>query len=145
MAAQAWKFYTAGKKAIANGSATLSNANAYFRLMLVTSASNFATAALVAKGSLTNECAEIAGSYSSSGKALASVVWTNSSTGVKFDAADLVWTASATAIANIKGAVIFHSGGSLVCYASLTSSQFTLAKSNTLTIQFATAGIFTLN
>ena len=150
MAAQAWKLYNKAKKNLGAGSFALVNAMSTLKLMLVTSASNFATATLEHKGSLSGEVASGYG-YSTSGKALGAVVWTaGASAGqYKLDASDLIWTATGGAVQNIKGAVIFQSGASagalhLVCYASLTSSQFTLAQGNTLTIQFASGGIFTL-
>lgn len=147
MAAQAWKLYNRAKRNI--GAAAI-NLTGSFRISLVTSASNFATATLAGFASLTNEIADGNG-YSTSGKALASDTWTaGASAGtIRFDAADPVWTATGGNIANIKGAVVWQSGASagarlLLCYASLTSTQFTLSSGNTLTIQFAATGIFNM-
>jgi hypothetical protein len=149
MAAQAWKVYNLAKKKIGNG--TLSLASTTFRLALVQSSSNFATYTLGTWGSITNEVASVANSYSSSGRALDAEVWTvgASAKQYKFDANDVVFTASGADITNIKGAVIWLEGASaaarhLLCFASLTSTQFTLASGNTLTIQMNTAGIITL-
>jgi hypothetical protein len=101
-------------------------------------------------GSLTNEIADGNG-YSTTGKSLTGEVWTvgASAQQYKWDADDVIWTGTGGAIANIKGAVIWLSGASangrlLVAFASLTSSQFTLASGNTLTVQFNSAGIATL-
>jgi hypothetical protein len=119
-------------------------------MTLHTSASNFATKTLGVYGSLTSEVTEANG-YSSSGKALTSEVWTvgASAQQYKFDCDDVVWTGTGGAINNIKGAVIWLSGASaggrhLLCFASLTSSQFNLASGNTLTLQVNSAGVFTL-
>lgn len=148
MAAQSWKFYNLAKKKIGNG--TISLASTVMRMSLVTSASNFATRTLGTFQSLTNEIADGNG-YSTSGKALTGEVWTvgASAQQYKWDADDVVWTGTGGAIANIKGAVIWVSGASagarhLVAFASLTSTQFTLASGNTLTIQMNSAGIATL-
>lgn len=148
MAAQAWRVYNKAIKKIGNGGINLPGA---VRMALVTSASNFATLTLSLLGSLTNQLTEANG-YSSSGKALASETWTvGASAGVyALDAADPIWTATGGAIANIKGAVLFMSGASaglchLLALASLTSTQFTLASGNTLTIQFNSSGIFTIS
>lgn len=148
MAAQAWKIYNKAKKKIGNG--TLSLAATVFRISLVTSASNFATLTLSTFASLTNEIADGNG-YSTSGKALTSEVWTvgASAKQYKFDCDDPVWTGTGGTIANIKGAVIWISGASanarhLLACASLTSSQFTLGSGNTLTIQMAATGVFTV-
>lgn len=148
MAAQAFKIYNLAKKKI--GNTTLNLASTAFRITLHTSASNAATLTLGVYGSLTGEVTEANG-YSSSGKALANEVWTvgASAKQYKFDADDVIWTATGGAINNIKFCDIWISGASagarhLLCNASLTSSQFNLASGNTLTLQFASAGVFTL-
>ena len=148
MAAQAWKVYNKAKKSI--GNATLNLAGTVWRISLVTSASNFATFTISTFASLTNEIADGNG-YSTSGKALTSEVWTvgASAKQYKFDTDDVIWTATGGTIANIKGAVIWQSGASalarkLLCFASLTSTQFTLSTNNTLTIQMNASGILTL-
>lgn len=148
MAAQAWQLYNKAKKKIGNGSINL--AATVFRMSLVTSASNFATLTLSTFSQLTNEIADGNG-YSTSGKALAGETWTvgASAKQYRFDCDDVVWTATGGAINNIKGAVIWISGASagarhLLCFASLTSSQFNLATGNTLTVQINSSGVFTL-
>jgi|SRR4051812_1334801 hypothetical protein len=148
MAAQAWKVYNKAKKSI--GNSTLNLAATVFRMSLVTSASNFATFTISTFASLTNEIADGNG-YSTSGKTLTSEVWTvgASAKQYKFDVDDVIWTATGGAIANIKGAVIWISGASalarkLLCFASLTSTQFTLAQNNTLTVQINASGVLTL-
>lgn len=148
MAAQAFKLYNRAKRKI--GAASLSLAATVFRLSLVTSASNFATATLSTFSQLTGEIADGNG-YSTSGKALANETYTaGASAGqMRFDADDVIFTATGGNIANIKGAVVWLSAASvngrhLLGYMSLTSSQFTLSIGNTLTVQFNSAGIFTL-
>lgn len=148
MAAQAWKVYNLAKKKI--GNSTLSLASTVYRITLHTSASNAATLTLGTFQSLTSEVTEGNG-YSSSGKALTSEVWTvgASAKQYKYDVDDVVWTATGGTIPNIKFAVIWISGASanarhLLAVASLTSSQFTLATSNTLTLQMASTGVLTL-
>lgn len=148
MAAQAWKVYNLSKKKIGNGSISL--ASTAYRMTLHTSASNAATLTLGVYNSVTNEVTEANG-YSSSGKALTSEVWTvgASAKQYKFDVGDVLWTATGGTIPNIKFAVIYLSAAAsanrhLLCNASLTSTQFTLSTSNTLTIQLASTGVFTL-
>lgn len=146
MAAQKWTLYNKAIRKIGAGTMIMGNA---LRMALVTSASNFATKTLSLLGSLTNQVTESNG-YSSSGKALASEGWiVGVSAGqYKLSAANPIWTATGGAIANLKAAVLFMSGASaglchLLAYASLTSTQFTLASGNTLTVQFNASGIFT--
>lgn len=148
MAAQAWTLYNLAKKKI--GNATLNLSSTAFRLTLHTSASNAATLTLGTFASLTSEVTEANG-YSSSGKALTSEVWTvgASAKSYKFDVDDVVFTGTGGTIPNIKFAVIWISGASanarhLLCRASLTSSQFTLASGNTLTLQMNSLGVFTM-
>jgi hypothetical protein len=148
MAAGAWTVYNLAKKKI--GNASLSLASTVFRLTLHTSASNANTATLGVYNSVTNEVAEGNG-YSSSGKALVNEVWTvGASAGqYKFDADDVIFTATGGTIPNIKFAVIALSAAAsanrhLLCRSQLTSSQFTLASGNTLTIAMNAAGILTL-
>ncbi len=146
MAAGAWTVYNEAKKYIGNGTLKLDTAK---RITLHTSASNAATATLSIYSELTNEVSEATG-YSSSGKALATIAWTvgASAGSYKFDADDVVWTGTGGSIANIKYAVISNvsggSAGKLLCRSALTSTQFTLASGNTLTLQMAQAGILTL-
>jgi len=145
MAAQAWKLYNNAIKKIGNNTINLGTGS--FRIALFTSASNFATNAMSLLTSVTNQVTSGNG-YSSSGKTLAGEAWTvgASARQYKFDATDPLWTATGGNIANIKGAVIYASGATphVLAYASLTSTQFTLASGNTLTLQFNAAGIFTV-
>jgi hypothetical protein len=148
MAAQPWKVYNLAKKKIGNTSLNL--ASTAFRITLHTSASNAATLTLGVYNSVTGEVTEANG-YSSSGKPCTNEVWTvgASAKQYKFDADDLTWTGTGGAIANIKFAVLWISAAStvnrhLLAFCSLTSSQFTLAQNNTLTIQMAAGGILNL-
>lgn len=149
MAAQPWKVYNLAKKKIGNN--TLSLASTVFRITLHTSASNAATKTLGVYASLTNEVASGFG-YSTSGKAMTNEVWTVGAASAgqyKFDADDVTWTGTGGAIPNIKFAVLWLSAAAtanrhLLAFCSLTSSQFTLAQNNTLTIQMASNGILNL-
>jgi hypothetical protein len=118
---------------------------------LYTSASNAATATLSRHSEVTNEVTEGNG-YSSSGKALTGVTWTAgaSASEMRLDCTALIWTATGGNIANIKYAVIFIEGASanarkLLCYSTLSTSQFTVTTGNTLTITPSANGIFELN
>lgn len=146
MAAQAFKLYNRAIRKLGAGTIILPGA---VRIALVGSAGNFATKTLSLFGSITDQVTSGNG-YSSSGKALASEVWTAGASGgqIKFDAADPIWTATGGAINSIKACVLFMSGTSaglcqMLCYASLTSSAFNLSSGNTLTIQFNASGVFT--
>ena len=146
MAAQAFKLYNRAIHKLGTGTIVLPGA---VRIALVGSAGNFATRTLSLMGAITDQVTEGNG-YSSSGKALASEVWTaGASAGqIKFDAADPVWTATGGAINSIKGVCLVMSGASaglchMLAYASLTSTAFNLSSGNTLTLQFNSLGCFT--
>lgn len=148
MAATAWTFYNRAKKKIGNGTIVLDSG--IFKMQLHTSASNASTRTLSIASSVTNELA-VAGGYADGGKTIAGVVWTiaGDPASVKYDATDLVFTASGANLSNVKFAVIHNSvgavtSGHLLCWSRLSTSQFSVTSGNTLTIQFAAAGIFTL-
>lgn len=148
MAAGAWTVYNLAKKKIGNG--TLSLASTAYRITLHTSASNAATATLGVYNSVTSEVTSGNG-YSSSGKAMTGEVWTvgASAGSYKFDTDDVVWTGTGGSIANIKHAVIWISAAAsanrhLLCRSQLTTSQFTLASGNTLTLSMNASGLITL-
>lgn len=147
MAAGAWKVTNKAKKKICNG--TMSLAGAY-RIGLVKTL-GAAPLAVSLYGSFT-EVASQAG-YVPLGKSLSAEAWTGADGAgdvtMKFDASNVVWTATTSAITSIKGAVVFTSGGSagarhVLCYSTLTSTAFDLAVGNTLTIQMAATGLFEL-
>jgi hypothetical protein len=147
MAAGAWAVYNEAKKYIGNGTLKLNTAK---RITLHTSASNANTATVSIYSELTNEVTEANG-YSSSGKALANIVWTVGATAgqYKFDADDVIWTGTGGSISNIKFAVISNTSGGasglLLCRSQLSSAQFTLSSGNTLTLQMNASGILTLS
>jgi hypothetical protein len=83
---------------------------------------------------------------------LAGVTWTGQNSANDpvrvWDCNDMTFTASGQSISGIRFAVIWQStsagGGPLIAYASLSSSAFDIDTSNTLTIQIANGGVFTL-
>jgi hypothetical protein len=147
MAAQAWKVYNLAKKKI--GNTTINLAATTYRMALHTSASNAATLTLGVYGaSITNEVATGNG-YTAGGKTLTSERWTVGASvkAYMFDVGDIIWTGTGGTIPNIKFADIYVSAAAtankhLLCVASLTSNQFTLASGNTLTLQINSLGVF---
>ncbi len=150
MAAGAWKVFNRAKKFIGNG--TLSLSATTFRMCLATSASNLKTSAsaksLINRTSLTGQVTSTLG-CPLLGKAITGEVWTGTAT-MKFDTSDVIFTATTSAIANIKYAVIFLTGASagaqkLLCYSTLTATPIpSLAIDSTLTVQMASGGVLTL-
>ena len=152
MAATAWQLYNSAKSNIGNGTITLGAG--VFKMALAKASSNASTFTLIAFGSLTNEVAAAAG-YVAGGRNLvpATGKWIQglSAKQQKFTMSSigLAFTASGASIVDIKYAVIRNSvssaaSGKLLCWCKLSTSQFTVASPNTLTVLPATTGIFTL-
>jgi hypothetical protein len=147
MAATAWQLYNSGKRYIGNGTIELGVGN--FKMALLQSTSNTSTFTLSTFASLTNEIAATGG-YVSGGKVLvpATGQWTvgASAKQMKFTYSTIgvTFTASGAPLTNVKYAVIYQSGGKLLCFCQLSSAQFTVASPNTLTVLPAATGVFTL-
>lgn len=143
MAASAFQIYNEAKKYIGNGTIQLGIST--LKMKLANSASNASTFTLSTFASITGEISATGG-YVAGGRALASVVWTIGASAKQYmlDAADLVFTASGAALTNVKFAIIGISGGKCLCWSKLSTSQFTVTTGNTMTVQFAAAGILTL-
>ena len=151
MAATAWQLYNSAKSHIGNGTITLGAG--VFKMVLAKAASNASTFTLSVYGSLTNEVAA-AGGYVTGGRNLvpATAQWVQGASAKQqkftMSSIGLAFTASGASIVDIKYAIIRNSTGStagkLLCWCQLSSSNFTVASPNTLTVLPATTGIFTL-
>jgi hypothetical protein len=153
MAATAWSFFNQGKQKIADTGGIVLDAGIP-KLSLHTSAAELNTSGSARVLSILSQVGgEIAaqGGYAAGGRTLSNVTWSGNGDpmSVRWDATDLIFTASGANLSNIKFAVIHFSAGAatsgdLLCWSRLSASQFSVTSGNTLTIQFAAAGIFTL-
>lgn len=144
MAASAWQFYNTFREKLGQGGIDLSGTN--FLMALCKSDSNFATDTLSAYSQLLNEVSNQNG-YATGGESISAEAWAvGASAGqYKFDSTAVVWTASGGSITSVKGAVIYQSGGALVCWSTLTTTGvITVTDTNTLTVTPNASGIFTL-
>jgi len=152
MAASAWTLYNYAKRYIGNG--TIKLGTGVFKMLLATSASNATTLTISTYSQITGEIAQTGG-YITGGRNLvpSTAQWTvgASASQMKFTMSTigLTFTASGAALTNIRYAVLRNSGSTaalskLLCFAALTTGQFTLNSPNTLTILPAATGIFTL-
>ncbi|HET7128935.1 MAG TPA: hypothetical protein VFJ93_07665 [Gaiellaceae bacterium] len=137
MTAGSWTFTNASKKFLVDGTFDLDSDT--FKMALFQSTSNIGSASTTYAG-LTNEVASANG-YTTGGKTLTMSV-TGTST-VTVDCDDQTWTASGGSI-TARFAVIYESGGNVLCYCLLdsTPADVTATNGNTLTVQVA--NIFTL-
>ena len=148
MAASAWAFWNESKHRIANGDISLSAGP--FRLALYMSAASGSinTIALTIQSEIGNEVS--GGTYNAGGLTLSGVTWgAGTSAGQqKFDHTDPVFTASGSAMSNVRFGVIVKSlaatSGYLLVWSALSTAQFDLTTGNTLTVQIAATGVFTL-
>lgn len=139
MAAGAWTFTNASKKALADGTFDLDTDS--FKLALFLSTSNIGAASTTYAG-VTNEHSNANG-YTTGGKAL--TLSLTGTTTVTSDVDDQVWTASGGSIV-ARFAVIYEVGGDVLCYCLLDSApaDVTATDGNTLTVQIHASGVFTL-
>lgn len=161
MAAQAWKIYGIAKRKLGNNTAGIRLDSGIFKMSLHRSA---ATAnitdltGITTFGSILNEISSRGGyptSGSTGGNSLppAAGQWTQGASNEQmkwtYTTAGIVFTASNSDLINIKFACIHYSSGAVnsgfpLCYASLSSAQFTISSPNTLTVLPAATGVFTL-
>ena len=148
MAATAWAFWDRAKHRICNGDINLSAGP--FRLALYSSAASGSinTDSVTIQSEIGSECS--GGNYQAGGLTLSGITWTaGASAGQQaFDCSDPVFTASGSAISNVRFGVIVRSigaaSGYLLCWSALSTSQFDVTTGNTLTVQMNANGIFTL-
>ena len=147
MAATAWQIYNKAKQNLGNGTIKLGVDN--FKMFLTRTTSNVSTLTLSTFASVTGEISATGG-YTAGGRALVPAVgqWVVGSAANKFkftiSTVGLAFTASGASLTNIRNAGIQNAAWKLLCYCQLSSSQFTVASPNTLTVLPATTGIFTL-
>ena len=147
MAATAWAFYNSFREKLGEGDFDLSGTGVNFTMSLHTSAAsaNATNAVLSTYASIANEVANGNG-YTTGGKSGSGRTWAaGASAGVfRFDSTAVVWTATGGDVDSVKFAIIYQSGGKLVCYSKLSTSQFNLTQDNTLTVTPSANGIFEL-
>ena len=148
MAASAWTVFDSAKHKLGNGDIDLSSD--LFRLSLHQTA---ASANLVGDITIFTSVGSKSsgGGHNVEGITLAGVTWAagTSAGQQKFDCTDPIITASASVLSAVRYAVIRSSAGAvtsglLLCYAALSTAEFNVTTGNTLTIQMAGTGIFTL-
>lgn len=141
MAAGNWTFTDASRKGLLDGTFDLDSDTFFMALFLSTS--NISTSSTTYAG-LSNEHANANG-YTTGGQSMGTLDLTGTTTITADDAADRVWTASGGSIV-ARFAVIYESGGNVLCYCLLDDSpaDVTATNTNTLTVAIHSSGIFTL-
>lgn len=141
MAAGAWTLTDAGRTDLVNGTFDLDTDT--FLMALFLSTSNIGAASTTYAG-LTNEHANANG-YTTGGISLGTLALSGTTTVTVDETTNPVWTASGGSIV-ARFAVIYESGGNVLCYCLLDSTpgDVTTTNGNTLTVTFHASGIFTL-
>lgn len=141
MAAGAWTFPNGARTDLLNGTFDLDTDTFFMALFLSTS--NIGAASTTYAG-LTNQHANANG-YTTGGVSMGALTLAGTTTVTVDDPADVVWTASGGSI-TARFAVIYESGGNVLCYCLLdnTPADVTATTGNTLTVALHASGIFTL-
>lgn len=141
MAAGAWTFTDAARTNLLNGTFDLDTDT--FLMALFLSTSNIGSGSTTYAG-LTNEHANANG-YTTGGISLSTLALSGTTTVTVDETTNPVWTASGGSIV-ARFAVIYESGGNVLCYCLLDSTpgDVTATNGNTLTVTFHASGIFTL-
>ena len=154
MAAGAWKFWTESKVKICLPDATgISLDTGPFRMLLFDAGASLTISAttITVQSEIAPGANEVSGGrYVAGGLALSGVTWASSGVNAKYDFTDPIWTASGSAMSIVKYAVIVKSitavtSGFLLVYSTLSTSEFDVTVGNTLTVQLAATGCFTLS
>lgn len=140
MAASAWTIYNEAKKYLVDGTIDLNTDTIVVRLARGSSNASTFTLSTLAQITLS-----VTGGYTGD-KTLGNVALTAGASAkqIKFDASDIIFTASGAALSAVQYAVIGESGGKVIAWSKLSTAPFTVTSGNTLTIQFNASGIFTL-
>src|SRR3970040_1295262 len=141
MAAGAWTFPNGARTDLLNGTFDLDTNT--FLMALFLSTSNIGAASTDYAG-VTNKHANANG-YTTGGISMGPLTLAGTTTVTVDDPADLVWTASGGSI-TARFAVIYESGGDVLCYCLLdsTPADVTATTGNTLTVAAHASGVFTL-
>ena len=140
MAAAAFLIYNEAKKYLLTGVIDLDTST--LSSHLYKGSSNASTFTLSTLASVT---VKASGGYTGV-KNLASIAVTAGASAkqIKFDAADVIFTASGANVGSVQFYVIGVSGGKSLCWSKLSTAAFTVTDGNTLTVAFNASGIFTL-
>jgi len=141
MAAAAWKVYNEAKKYLLTADLDL-NGGAVM-MGIFKASSNASTFTLSTGASVTIPAS--AGILSQK-KTLGSVTVTAGASAkvIRFDCADVVFTASSASAFSAQYAVIYVSGGKALAWSKLSTSGFSVTAGNTLTVAINASGIFEL-
>lgn len=150
MAATAWSLYNKFKEYM--GDNTIDMDGAIFRLSLVKGGTTVSAATLSQWNQLSAIEVGSGNGYTGNGKTISGTTWTTGASAGQMRlnmVNDVVWTATGGAIQSIKYAVIWVSGTSaglekLVAWTRLSTTQFSMASTNTLTISCGGSAIFNL-
>lgn len=154
--ATAWKVLGKAKRNIGRGSFTL-HTGTYRMALCRASASALLSQSKSVGGisvwaSISGTEISARGGYAANGRSVPNIKWstgaTQSTLKFYYTATGIIFTASNSALNNIKYAVIRNSTGAgtglLLCYSQLSTSPFTISSPNTLTILPAANGVFSL-
>lgn len=154
MSAGSWKIYAKAKKLIGAGTITLGAG--VFKMSLHRTSASAAILVLSTRSTFASIPAEISarGGYVAGGRNLvpATAQWTVGASAKQYKftqtTTGLVFTASGSSLVNVRYCVVRNStgagAGKVLMFCTLSTAAFTITSPNTLTIQPAATGFFTL-
>lgn len=140
MAAGSWTFPNSARTDLLNGTFDIDSDT--WKMALFTSSSNIGASSTTYAG-LTNEVSNANG-YTTGGQTITLTLTGTTTVTVDIDE-DPVWTATDSGI-TARYAVIYESGGRVLCYCLLdsTPADVSVTAGNTLTVAAHSSGVFTL-
>jgi hypothetical protein len=149
MATSPWDEYNSLKANIGRGD--IKFATDEFKMALFGSASNANDLTLSALASVTSEVTQQFG-YLTGGQTLLGVTWTSGASAKEWRFDETIsgryWSANGGSIGSVKYAVIYdntHASNLLVCFSELTTVEFDVSDTNSLTVAPTTNGYLELN
>lgn len=139
MAASAWRVYNEAKKYLMTGAIDLDTN--IIKIGIYKASSNASTYTLSTFASVT---VKASAGIKTQEKTLGSIAVTAGASAkvIKFDATNMVFTASTASAFSCLYAVIGVSGGKALCWCKMSTSGFSVTATNTLTIGLNASGIF---
>jgi len=156
MAASAWKVTGRAKRALGRGLFTL-HTGVFKMALCLTGASALLSQSKSVGGisvwsQISAQQISVRGGYQNRGRTIPGTKWStganNSTLKFYYTTIGIIFTASNSALNNVRYAVIRNSTGAtdglILCYAALSTAAFTITSPNTLTVLPAATGVFTL-
>ena len=148
MAADAWDVFDLAKESMGDGTIDMSDTGAgAFKCGLLLSTATVAQTAVTYTALVDTDKEATGGDYAAGGVALTSITWADTAGTTKWDAADIVFSATSTDLV-ARWAIIYHVASDVpvaMCLMDNTPGDVTVTPGNDLTLTIDAAGILTVS